>query len=268
MQPRLPTFLLGIFLLIASAPAFAWSEFGHQLVGELAERQLSETARAQIADLLRDAPEQSLASIAAWPDKARDLPEYEYTETFHYVNIDDDACRYDAARDCRKGNCIVAAIDRYTAELRDTTLPREQRAQALKFVVHFVGDVHQPLHAGNRPDKGGNDFQVNLDGEGTNLHSVWDRRILRSANLDLQTYADRLDAQRQRAPGLADGDAPAWAMESCSALAAQAIYPAKPGKLDPAYLVDKRSYVEQRIVQASERLAATLERALGATAGM
>lgn len=260
--------LLASLLLLACTPAFAWSEFGHRLVGELAERQLSESARAQIADLLRDEPDASLAAIAPWPDKIRDEEPWTFTARFHYVNIDDDACRYDAARDCRDGRCIVAAIDRYTAELRDTSLPRKQRAEALKFVVHFVGDVHQPLHAGNRPDQGGNDFQVNLDGEGTNLHSVWDNRILRSAKLDLQTYADRLDAQRQRAPGMADGNSAAWAMESCSALAAQAVYPAKPGKLDPSYLVDKRNYVEQRIVQASERLAAVLERALGATAGM
>lgn len=260
--------LLASLLLLATTPAFAWSEFGHQLVGELAERQLSESARAQIADLLRDEPEQTLASIAAWPDTIRDKDEWKFTAPFHYVNIKDDACRYDAARDCKDGKCIVAAIDRYSAELRDTTLPREKRAGALKFVVHFVGDVHQPLHAGNRADKGGNEFQVNIDGEGTNLHSVWDNRILRSAKLDLQTYADRLDAQRRRAPGLADGNSEAWAMESCSALAAQAVYPPRPGKLDPSYLVDKRNYVEQRVVQASERLAATLERALGATAGM
>lgn len=256
-----------VLLIATSAPVFAWSGFGHQLVGELAERQLSESARAQIADLLRDEPEQTLASIAVWPDTVRKQSAWKFTAPFHYVYIQDDACRYDAARDCPDGSCIVAALDRYGAELRDTTLPREKRAEALKFVVHFVGDVHQPLHAGNRADEGGNDFQVNLDGEGTNLHSVWDYRILHSARLDLQTYADRLDAQRRRAPGLADGDSAAWAMESCSALAAQAVYPAKPGTLDPSYLVDKRSYVEQRVVQASERLAVMLERALGVGAG-
>lgn len=256
--------LLAACLLLVCTPVFAWSEFGHQLVGELAERQLSETARVQIAELLRDEPDTTLASIAAWPDTVRDLPQYKATSPLHYVNIHDAACRYDAARDCADGRCIVAAIPLYAAQLADPSLPPEQRAEALKFLVHFVGDVHQPLHAGNRADKGGNEFQINLGGEGTNLHSVWDYHILRSAKLDLATYADRLDARRREAPGLANGDAAAWAMESCSMLASRAIYPDKPGKLDPSYLVRTRPDVESRVIQASERLATLLEQALGA----
>jgi len=258
--------ILAAALLLLATSAYAWSEFGHRLVGELAERQLSEAARMQIADLLRDEPDTTLASIAAWADTARDLPEYEATSRLHYVYLRDDNCRYDAQRDCRDGRCVVAAIPMYAAQLADQTLPRQQRIEALKFLVHFVGDVHQPLHAGNRADEGGNKFQVNLEGEGTNLHSVWDNRILRSAKLDRATYADRLDARRIEAARLADGDAAAWAMESCSMLASRAIYPPKPGKLAPDYLVRMRPDVESRIIQASERLAAMLEQALGAAA--
>lgn len=258
---------LSLCVLAIGMPAHAWSAFGHRLVGELAERQLSETARLQIADLLQDEANPTLAGIATWADEVREQPAYKFSASFHYVNIRDADCVYAAARDCADGKCVVGAIGRYMRELGDTSLPRRQRAQALKFVVHFIGDAHQPLHAGNRSDRGGNDFQINLEGRGTNLHSVWDRSILEGAKLDLPRYAERLDAQRRDATTLAGGTAQDWAMESCSLLAARSIYPSKPGTLDPAYPDAMRPLVEERIVLASRRLAQVLERSLGAGAG-
>lgn len=256
--------LLSFLLLAFSAPVLSWGALGHRLVAELAERQLSETARAQIADVLRDEPDTSLASIASWADEIRDKGERRDTGPLHYVNIDDAACHYMPERDCSDGRCVIAAIERYTRELGDFSLPREQRAEALKFLVHFVGDVHQPLHTNNRKDRGGNDFQINLAGKGSNLHSVWDHDILDSARMPFSRYADQLDARRIDAMPPPAGNAEVWAVESCSLLAAESIYPAKPGTLDPAYLSRMRPRVETQIIVASQRLASVLERALGA----
>lgn len=256
--------LLPVCLALFCTPAFAWSDVGHRLVGELAERQLSETARAQIADLLREEADPRLANIATWADDIRDQPARRATSPLHYVNIADASCHYMPERDCADGACVVGGIGRYSRELADTTLPRAQRAEALKFLVHFVGDIHQPLHTNNRTDRGGNDFQVHLAGKGTNLHSVWDHRILESARLGFDAYADRLDTLRQDTMAPPGGDAAAWAVESCSLLAAESIYPAKPGTLDPEYLSRMRPRAEAQLVRASQRLATVLERTLGA----
>ena len=127
--------------------------------------------------------------------------------------------------------------------------------------MHFVGDIHQPLHSGHRPDKGGNEFQIDLEGEGTNLHSVWDYHILRSADLDFGQWIARLSAR----PATAMRQNPAqWAEASCRKTNKPGFYPAQPGKLPPAYLETNRPYAEQRLREAAAELAAILETALAA----
>ena len=250
-----------LVVLSSLAPAAqAWSEFGHRLVGELAWRQLSPGARAQVDELLRGEAEPTLAGVAAWPDTIRELPGYEHTGPFHYVRINDPACVFERARDCRDESCVVGAIERYRAVLADRSRPRAERAEALKFVVHFVGDVHQPLHAGHRADKGGNDFQINLGGEGTNLHSVWDYHVLRSANLDFDGWVAKLATP----PAVPMRSSPAqWAEASCRATNEADFYPRRPGKLSPGYLQAHRALAERRLREAAAELAAVLETALG-----
>ncbi len=89
------------------------------------------------------------------------------------------AAGYDAARDCPRSACVVAQLDRFEDELRDQRLPSHGRLEALNFVVHFIGDVHQPLHASDIDDRGGNNVKVIFNGRATNLHAVWDTWILR-----------------------------------------------------------------------------------------
>src|SRR5690606_5820756 len=104
---------------------------------------------------------------------------------------------------CPNGDCVAGAIAAQQAILADRSRPDAERAQALKFIVHFVGDAHQPMHAGFGDDRGGNSYQIQLrartardGGEGTNLHRVWDYHVLRSAGLVGDAYADALDARR------------------------------------------------------------------------
>lgn len=251
--------LLCLVLSLLSPTAHAWSEFGHRLVGELAYRQLTPAVRVQVDALLQGEPDPTLGGVAAWADTIRELPEHEHTRPYHYVRINDPACVFNRARDCRDEACVVGAIQGYAAVLADRTRPRAERAAALKFVVHFVGDVYQPLHSGHRADRGGNEFQISLRGEGANLHSVWDYHVLRSANLDFDGWMERL----QSVPVAAQGRSPAqWAEASCRKTNETGFYPAKPGKLAPIYLSDNLDFATGRLREAGAELAALLETAL------
>lgn len=255
----LRTSVLAVFVLLCPLQAGAWSGFGHRLVGELAERQLSDDARAAVRALLRDEDDPTLAGVATWADDVRDQPDYAWTAPFHYVRIYDRRCRYVATRDCEDQACVVGAIERYARELGDPRLERAARTEALKFLTHFVADVHQPLHAGRRPDKGGNDFQVRLPNEGTNLHSVWDYHLLASAGRGFDPWIVELDADRVVATGASPAS---WAEASCALTNAEGFYPPRPGKLPADYLERQRPLAQRRLREAAAELAALIEAAL------
>lgn len=263
----LPILLLTLSL---STPALALSRQGHEIVGELAERQLSPSALAEVRTLLADEPEPRLAAIAAWADQLRDQnPELgKHSAPWHYINFLHDGCRYVAERECPNGDCVVGAIEAQSKRLADRSLNRGERAEALKFVVHFVGDVHQPMHANERPDKGGNTFQIRYRDEGTSLHGIWDYHIVNSAGHEHYSgYADALEKTAlplDRSFSLAN-PAAEWALESCRSISEQAIYPPAHA-LDDAYIERQRPFLEQRLRQAGDRLARVLEAALSTRA--
>lgn len=260
------------FLLLGlAAPAFGWSKQGHQLVGELAQADLTPAARAEVDRLLAGEPQPTLAGVAIWADEIRAEGNTlgERSRAWHYINFRRDDCDYAPARDCPGGNCVIGAINSQRAILADPGQPQQARRDALKFLVHFVGDAHQPLHAGYRHDRGGNDFQLNYrgkgapDGEGTNLHGVWDYWLIRSANLDNAAYAARLGQLPVAADpaGSADNPAQAWTLESCRLITSESIYPAK-RRITDDYLDRHRPTAERRLREAGSRLAALINDAL------
>lgn len=278
------TVALAFALTLAASPAaMAWSALGHRLVGELAQRHISPAARAQMDLLLAGEPDPTLAGVADWADRLRDLdPErFKATSRWHYINTPPgQSCAYVPERDCPDGQCVIAAIEAQRAILADRSQPLAARRDALKFVVHFIGDVHQPMHANNKDDLGGNRFQVSLrtdlepeayarnkyvDGVmGTNLHSIWDYYILGSEKLSLRQYADRLDAlpwppMSEGGPGTGPA---AWAGESCRLVDTRHLYP-ESHKMDRSYLDTGRPLAEQRVRQAAFRLAEVLDADLG-----
>lgn len=170
-----------------SAPALAWGPEGHAIVADVAEAHLTPAAAAEVHQLLRLEGDQHLDDIASWADANR--KQLKGTGSWHYVDIPLDATGYDAARDCRDDNCVVAKIVSFTHLLGDTSAPPAKRLLALKWVVHLVGDIHQPLHAEDHDDKGGNTVQLQYFGRGTNLHATWDSWIVEHA-LDLHMGPD------------------------------------------------------------------------------
>ena len=253
-ETLLPAVIL-VGLFASASNAFAWGADGHRLVAEEAEPLLTPAARAEVDRLLKLEPDATLESIATWPDEVRTPG----TAPWHYVNFPRDGdCTYVAPRDCKDGACVVGAIETQTAILASTA-PDAEKLVALKYVVHFVGDVHQPLHAGYADDKGGNTYQVQFAGRGTNLHSVWDSGLIRN-------WPGGLDALRAavhaKAEAPEDSSAPAqWAEESCRAVSAPGFYPSG-HVLDDAYVARMDPLVVERLAAASRRLAGVLNRAL------
>src|SRR5262249_37573856 len=148
-----------------------------------------------------------------------------------FVNIPISADAYDATRDCPGGNCIVAKLEEFRTKLADVSVPKAERLEALRFVIHFVGDVHQPLHCADNNDKDGNaETVVGYDG-GNNLHEVWDAGIIKEAGLDEADAPWRLNSQitDAEAEQWTEGTATDWANES-HAIAVSFIYKHLPGR--------------------------------------
>jgi hypothetical protein len=258
-------------------PASGWSRQGHQIVAELAAQDLTPEARREVAALLAGEPDPTLAGIATWADDIRAesrVGEHalgKRSSRWHYVNFQRGAgCEYAPARECPGGNCVIGAINTQRAVLADRTRPLAERRDALKFLVHFVGDVHQPMHAGYADDRGGNNHQLNYrgkgapKGEGTQLHGVWDYWLLQSAGLDNAAYVQRLrQSPVPTEPTPASDNPPAaWALESCRLMQAEGVYPPR-RRIGDDYLDRFRPMAEVRLRQAGARLAELLNDSLG-----
>jgi len=164
---------VSIFLSVTvlwSLCASAFGPAGHQLVGAVAEYHLCDDARREI-DLLLDG--ETLGRAGRWPDWIRSRSEWKHTRPWHYINVGDREPIETVA-----GENVLFAIDRFRRRLADATLSSNDRAEALRFLTHFIADVHQPLHVGRLGDRGGNEIAVRLNNKRTNLHAVWDAQFL------------------------------------------------------------------------------------------
>ncbi len=266
---RVPVLLSGLALAVTAllpAPASAWGAQGHRLVARIAETRLDPAAKAEVARLLAAEPGATLASIAPWADqlRAEDPDLGKRSAGWHYVNMAEDGCIYDPPKHCRDGDCVIEALKAQSARLADRSLSDADRLQALKFVVHLVGDMHQPMHAGYGHDKGGNTYQLQFNERGTNLHSLWDSGMFYALQLDDDQYLQRLQALPApagvAAPQL-QRDASLWAEQSCRIATREGVYPAN-RKVGQAYADTWRPVAEAQLRLAGERLAALLNELL------
>lgn len=245
--------------MIAPSPAFAWGKTGHRVVAALAEPQLSGLARAHIEQIL--GPGESLDEAANWPDEMRSAPGTFWRKTsppWHYVTLD--GITYDHAPP--EGDALEA-LDHFTAVLKDPKASRSDQQMALRFIVHLVGDLHQPLHVGKCCDRGANDVKVTWFGKPTNLHAVWDSALVDDEQLSFTELAAKL--QRHTSPADVirwwDVNPRDWISESAEYR--DTLYPA-PGKdgqlpdLSYDYVFKFTPLMEQRLEQAGVRLAAYL----------
>jgi hypothetical protein len=266
----MPQFLLTLFagLLASQGPSLPatepapWYGTTHVVIARVAAARLSGTTLAEIGRLLGG---QSIADVATWADDVK--RERPATAPWHYVDIPITDTAYDSLRWCAAGNCVIGALERQIAILGDKSRPDSARSEALRWVVHLVGDVHMPLHAGDRGDRGGNDVKLTFLGTQSNLHSVWDGGLLKAmGRTDDELVADleRQLAGRTDLARMSLGSPRDWAMQSHD-VARDVAYRHLPASLELGqdYVDASRAAVMEQLVRASVRLTAVLQRALG-----
>lgn len=190
MNKRKP-FLISV-LLIMSVVLISWGVTGHRTVGRIAENHLSANAKAAVKELLGHV---SLADVSTWADEVRNQPEYRHTAPWHFLNLPLGLSypEFEKQVEGMSQENVYSALLNQEHILSDKTTTREQKTEALKFIVHFVGDLHQPMHVSRAEDKGGNTIQLNYGGTGTNLHSLWDTKLLEHQGLTYEQLADQYD---------------------------------------------------------------------------
>jgi hypothetical protein len=255
--------LLIALVILLPRPAWAWGAQGHEIVAIIALQELSPQARAQVAQLLGSPA--MLIHEANWADEIRDRRRD--TGRWHYVDIPLRAPNYLASRDCPRGDCVVAQIAAEQRVLSTPHAPASARAEALRFLIHLVADIHQPLHTIDNDDRGGNQVRIYLRGSRTNLHQLWDTRVVEALGFDSTQVAQeiRRSVSPPQRKAWQAGSAAAWATES-HMIARDRVYPAMQGqrslRLAPTYVRDELPLTRQQLAKAGVRLAWLLNTSL------
>lgn len=203
--------LSALLLAGASLQSFGWSQKGHDTTAHIAERHLTKAAADSVASLLDG---MSLVYWANWLDNASHTPDYRYTKTWHYKNVDEGVAYEDAP--LHPDGDAVVAIREQVALLRDPKATRAQKNLALKILTHVTGDLHQPMHMGHATDYGGNTVKVKFFNSETNLHSAWDSKLPEAAHKwSYSEWADQVDrVSPEREAQIVAGNVDDWAKET------------------------------------------------------
>ncbi len=278
MMKRLLTLIL--LTAIPLSPAIAWWEYGHQTVAQIAKANMTKSAKQRMRVLLKSAalldtpkcPLRSIEDASTWADCIKnDQPKWGYANAWHYQNVD--ICKpFDLATPCANGNCVSAQIDRNFAALKDRSLPAQERLKAMAFLIHFVGDLHQPLHAGDRSDKGGNELKARYGiMPPSNLHAIWDGRIAERGITDGPNLVRRYS--KRDSANLAAGTSTTWSEESWK-ISRDITYataldgdpcgpkPTSPVTIDDADMAASREALRLQVKRGGLRLARLLNAAL------
>jgi hypothetical protein len=270
-----------VFSFLATVNAFAWGPTGHRVVGEISERFLDSKVRIRVYEILGN---QSMSRVSNWSDEIRSEPNtYSYTFPWHYTDWKDEDHDHSEAESSGK---LLTAIHQQLAILSNPNSSHSEKSFALKFVIHLVGDLHQPLHVGNGLDQGGNKCRIIFHGRPMNLHALWDEGMIEFTKLSYTELSDHVSQGKnplQRATWR-EGTVLDWALESKNLRSK--IYPAevKPSVApmsvkqycrsditvateDMPMLAFEYSYkfmpiIEERLYQAGLRLAVLLNKAL------
>ena len=252
--------LLMALAVVSTPPAFAWGPQGHRVIARVAEERLTPAARAAIKELLL--PPDTLPDIAGWADhEGHDV--VPGSAKWHFINVPIGDAKFDP-RLIRDDNNVVVKIKQFRKVLADRSKPKQERQRALLFLVHFVSDIHQPLHVGDNNDHGGNDTQVQFFNEGTNLHKLWDSDLIHRIGGNDRAWTDRVGREitPETIKEWSKGSVDDWADETLQ-VAKLAYRPLDDApkviprgvKLGEAYVQRAEPILKEQMARASVRLA-------------
>jgi hypothetical protein len=243
-----------VFLVPLENRSFAWGPMGHSIVGEIAQSKLLPETKRIIREKFQA---RSLANIANWADQVKKRRKQ---KTWHYTNIPEGILEYDRRRDCPTGGCVTEVIPKMAQILAKPRASLKDRREALKYLAHFVGDIHQPLHLGYASDRGGNRISLRYRGRNTNLHALWDQGLIQRGRKSLVQYARQLNCRRTVSIPLKNlrEEVIRWGLESRK-IVLNSVYNfnAKSG-LSPNYITRSRVILNRRMCKAGTRLAGIL----------
>ena len=246
--------------LVVSIFLLSWGVTGHRTIGKIAENHLSGKAKAAIQGLLGN---ESLADVSTWADEVRSQPEYKQTGSWHFLNLPLGLTypEFQKQVEAMKESNVYSALQQNEQELMSKNTTRTQKIEALKFIVHFVGDLHQPMHISRAEDKGGNTIQLSYEGKGMNLHSLWDTYLLEHQGLSYEQLAEKYDqVTPQQIKQWQSDPLMKWIWESyeiSSRLYAE-VDAMKGRSIDEAYYKAHIGIIGDRIQKAGIRLAGVL----------
>ena len=257
------TVTLAAMLLLTASPSYGWGREGHQLIARLAASQLSPKTKSAVSALLD--PGETLESVSTWADEIR--PKRPETSTWHYINIPVTA-KGDWRRYCPDTDCVVSIVQKLERRMADASLSRTERRETLFFLIHFLSDLHQPLHTGDKGDRGGNDVQTVYRNYAGNLHGTWDTGLILGYKETDPALSNRVmrPASAWERRRTARGGPEQWVWQS-HAIARDVAYPhlpaQRPALLGEDYARAAKSSIEKQLRRAGLRVAAVLNRILG-----
>lgn len=248
-----------IALLICFAQTLsAWGPTGHRVVGQIAENHLSPETAAMVQSII--GPE-TLVDVSNWPDWIRSDPEYDYTSSWHYVNLPNNV-RYEDSDKHPEGDVYIKILD-FIEVLKDDDSSTGDKALAIKWLTHLIGDLHQPLHAGHKDDLGGNRIRCTWFKEPCNLHQIWDTKLIEATHLSYSELSATIE--RNIVAAIEEGPEPQPALWMQESLQYRDVAYEKPDDSISGtyrYIFDHTDLMKLRLKQAGLRLALTLEYAL------
>ena len=253
---------IAVFFVFGIAEASAWGVTGHRVVAEIAENHLTNRAKRKLKKLIG---KQKLAYWANWPDNVRNSPEWKNTSTWHYVNIPPQESKEQFIEQLKNNNKpnIYTAIQNVKGIIVDKNTPDADREIYLRFLVHFLGDMMQPMHTGREEDLGGNLIKIQFFKKDTNLHSLWDSGLIDNTKYSYTEYARVLDVKsKEEINQIQSGSLEDWLYESHQA-ANQLYASVKPGEnYSYDYQQQYNALLERQLLHAGLRLAKILNEVL------
>jgi hypothetical protein len=251
-------FLPALLIVFCSVFLLSWGVLGHRTIAKIAEIHLTPNARTAVGYYLGD---QTMSDVSTYPDEILREEQYKYTAPWHYINVTlgYDYSQFSAAVHSLQVDNVYTALQKCENDLRDPSKTKDEKAFALKFVIHLVGDLHQPMHVSRAEDKGGNTIKVTFNGQDANLHSLWDTRLIEHQGLDYEQLASKYDnATPEQIGKWQSDDLMKWLFESYQLSARIYADASKNTDFDEAYYQAHLPVIQQRIEQAGIRLAGVL----------